>query len=155
MERPSEVTDYHGRLVSCSLEAEHCRAYWQHVAQVTTELNPEIAFAEYWFGARSLPRVQVLLANFRERFNRFPMAVPILHQWKSMDSLTRQLICHCFIKTRFEIQPPWMVSVRRRRTGETVARKARRFHRGLWFHAEDDDVEKHLRHGLRLYVIAG
>ncbi len=94
MERPSETPEYHARIMSCSLEVEHCRSYWQHVANSSAQINPEIPFGEYWFGARSLPRVQVLLTNLRARFDQFPEALQTLHQWNSMDALTRQLICH-------------------------------------------------------------
>jgi hypothetical protein len=54
----------------------------------------QIGFEEYWFGARSLPRVNLLIANFRERFDQFPPALSVLHRWPDMDSSTRRLICH-------------------------------------------------------------
>ncbi len=94
MERPSEATTYHTRLLKCSLEIEHCREYWQHVSDFADECTARDAFAEYWFGARSLPRVRLLVANFRDRFDRFPPALSVLHRWSSMDSGTRRLICH-------------------------------------------------------------
>jgi hypothetical protein len=94
MDRPSEATEYHTRLLKCSLEVEHCRAYWQHVEWAASGETAQIAFAEYWFGARSKPRVSLLLANLRERFDQFPPALAVLHRWNSMDAGTRRLICH-------------------------------------------------------------
>jgi len=94
MERPTEATAFHTRLLKCSLEIEHCRAYWQHVSGSADDETSRLAFAEYWFGARSLPRVGMLLANFRERFDRFAPALSVLHRWSSMDTGTRRLICH-------------------------------------------------------------
>jgi hypothetical protein len=53
MERPSETVEYHTRLLKCSLEIEHSRAYWQHVGNSASSDTAQIAFSEYWFGARS------------------------------------------------------------------------------------------------------
>jgi hypothetical protein len=36
----------------------------------------------------------LLLANLRERFDRFPPSQSVLHRWMSMDTSTRRLICH-------------------------------------------------------------
>lgn len=94
MERPPEATAYHTRLLKCSLEIEHCRAYWQHIEDSADENTAQVAFAEYWFGARSLPRVGLLIANFRDRFDQFPPSLSVLHRWTSMDTFTRRLICH-------------------------------------------------------------
>ena len=94
IERSSEATEYHTRLLKGSLEVEHCRAYWQHAEDAADEDTAQVAFAEYWFGARSQPRVKLLLASFRERFDQFPPSLFVLHRWKSMDSFTRRMICH-------------------------------------------------------------
>ncbi|ADG68901.1 conserved hypothetical protein [Planctopirus limnophila DSM 3776] len=94
MPRPSETTAFHTRLLKCSLEVEHCRAYWHRVAEAADDTITQIAFKEYWFGARSLPRVTRLINDFRHRFDQFPPAMSILHRWGTMDSSTRRLICH-------------------------------------------------------------
>lgn len=94
MQRPSETTAFHTRLLKCSLEVEHCRAYWLHVSEAADDNTTQVGFEHYWFGARSLPRVNLLVANFRERFDRFPPALSVLHRWPEMDSTTRRLVCH-------------------------------------------------------------
>ena len=90
----SERTEYHTRLQRCSLEVEHCRAYWRHAPAHARRDTDTQAFENYWFGARTLPRVRLLLCNFRERFDRFPPALTVLHRWTEMQAVTRRLICH-------------------------------------------------------------
>ncbi|HRE89367.1 MAG TPA: DUF1819 family protein, partial [Myxococcota bacterium] len=53
-----------------------------------------VAFEHYWFGAKSLPRVEVLLTNMRARFSAFPDALHVLHVWPEMPLESRRLICH-------------------------------------------------------------
>lgn len=91
--KPAEVTKPHTRILKCALEVEDARAYWQHTdgSRVATARQ---AFDEYWFGARSLARVEVLLANFRQRFDGFPPSLSVLHRWSVMSPDTRRLICH-------------------------------------------------------------
>jgi len=57
-------------------------------------VSSQKAFDEYWFGARSLARVKVLLTNFRARFYIIPEALSVLNRWQHMDPGTRRLICH-------------------------------------------------------------
>lgn len=90
--RPHEVTEVHTRLLKCALEVEDARAYWTHAAGSPRAAAP--AFDEYWFGARSLPRIEVLLANMRARFDAFPAALDALHRWPHMAPDTRTAICH-------------------------------------------------------------
>jgi hypothetical protein len=80
-------------LATCALEVEHSRAYWAHAAQPASATAQQ-AFDEYWFGARSLARVKVLLTNMRARFDAFPPALEVLHSWPHMSPLTRRVICH-------------------------------------------------------------
>lgn len=91
-ERAAEVTEIHTRLLRCSLEVEPARAYWRHAG--TDPITAERAFEQYWFGARSLPRVRVLLANMRARFDAYPSALAVLGRWTTMDLATRRAICH-------------------------------------------------------------
>jgi hypothetical protein len=88
-----EATEVTTRLLKCALEVEDSRAYWAN-ADGRPNANAEEAFANYWFGARSLSRIEVLLANMRARFNAFPNAVATLHQWRQMSPDTRRAICH-------------------------------------------------------------
>jgi hypothetical protein len=92
-QRPAETTQVHTRLLKCALEVEDARAFWQH-ADPDQPTEASQAFDEYWFGARSLPRVRVLLTNFRARFSAFPLSLEVLRGWTEMDTDVRQLICH-------------------------------------------------------------
>src|SRR5215831_1296777 len=92
-ERPREATQVHTRLLKCALEVEDSRAYWAH-ADRWASANTRRAFDEYWFGARSLSRIEVLLANMRARFDAFPPALEILHRWPHMAPDERRVICH-------------------------------------------------------------
>jgi len=92
-ERPAEVMQVHTRLLKCSLDLEESRAYWRHSAAPDL-VTPERAFTEYWFGARSLPRVALLLTNFRARFDAYPAALAVLQRWPDMDLATRRVVCH-------------------------------------------------------------
>ena len=88
-----EVTEVHTRLSRCALEVNDARAYWAH-ADETTVVTAQQAFDEYWFGARSMTRVKVLLINMRARFGAFPSALAALHRWPDMSPETRRTICH-------------------------------------------------------------
>lgn len=117
MERPSEATEYQTRLLRCSIEVEHSRSYWKHVQQAATEGTAEVAFNRYWFGARSMPRVELLLTNFRERFDAFPPALQVLHRWNSLDSVERRVICHWHLQLADRLYRKftgnWLVKQRR------------------------------------------
>ncbi len=90
---PTETREVHTRLLKCALEVEDARAYWSH-ASTESAPSAQRAFEEYWFGARSLSRIEVLLANMRARFAAFPPALTVLHRWQSMMPDTRRLVCH-------------------------------------------------------------
>lgn len=90
---PAECTQVHTRLLKCALEVEDARSYWAHAAP-GTPIAAKTAFADYWFGARSLARVEVLLTNFRARFDAFPDSGAVLHAWRDMTPDTRVLVCH-------------------------------------------------------------
>jgi hypothetical protein len=92
-ERLRETTQVHTRLLKCALEVEDSRAYWAH-ADGSQKVIVEQAFNEYWFGARSLSRIEVLLANMQARFDAFPPTLEVLHRWPAMSPETRRAICH-------------------------------------------------------------
>jgi hypothetical protein len=91
--RPREVHVRHTRLLRCALEIEDSRSYWQQADGTRTASAAE-AFEAYWFGARSLPRVEVLLANMHARYDAFPSALRALHGWRDMSPDARRVICH-------------------------------------------------------------
>ena len=92
-DRPSEQREVHTRIMKCALEVEEARAYWQHVTS-RTPAEAQVAFDEYWFGAKSMARVKVLLTNFRARYDAFPPSLDVLHHWHDMDPVTRAVIGH-------------------------------------------------------------
>jgi hypothetical protein len=92
-ERPREATQVHARLLKCALGVDDSRAYWAH-ADGSARVDVRRAFDEYWFGARSLSRIEVLVANMRARFDGFPSVIETLHRWPSMGPDTRRAICH-------------------------------------------------------------
>jgi hypothetical protein len=92
-QRPAEVVEIHTRIMKCALDIENSRAYWEH-AGGTEKVSASEAFGAYWFGARSLARVRMLLAHLKVRFDAYPSALQVLHGWTEMDPDARRLICH-------------------------------------------------------------
>lgn len=92
--RPAEVADIHTRLLKCALIVQESRAWWQHVDPDSSEHPAQRAFEEYWFGARSLGRIKVLIANLRARFDAFSAGLAVLRTWSDMDPESRTAICH-------------------------------------------------------------
>jgi hypothetical protein len=90
----AEATTLHTRLLRCALEIEESRAWWRRAPDDDGGPVARRAFEEYWFGAKSLPRVEVLIHNMRARFDAFPPARAVLHRWPDMDPDTRRVICH-------------------------------------------------------------
>ncbi len=92
--RPREETSVHTRILKCALEIDDTRAYWAHGARAERDRTPKTAFDEAWFGSRSMKRVEVLITNFRARFDAFPPSLPVLSAWKDMEPKTRGIVCH-------------------------------------------------------------
>ena len=93
-DRPSNGgREVHTRLLRCALEVEDSRGCWQRVPVDGKHAIAQRAFNEFWFGARSLARVDVLLANFRTRFDAYPKALRISGLDRHGPG-TRRLICH-------------------------------------------------------------
>lgn len=89
-----EATEIHSRLVKCPLVLEESRAYWQRTARTGGVPTSKEAFDQYWFGAKSLPWVKVLLLNLQSRFGAFPDSLQVLQGWTDMAPDTRVAICH-------------------------------------------------------------
>ncbi|WP_295586729.1 DUF1819 domain-containing protein [uncultured Lamprocystis sp.] len=89
-----ECSTLHTRLLKCTLEVEHSRAYWRHMADHSGPVAARTVHEQFWFGARSLERTGILLTNFRARYDAFPGALPALRSWDAMDPLARRLLCH-------------------------------------------------------------
>lgn len=94
-QRVEETSASHTQLLRVSLEVEHSRSYWQRADPArTVEQEAELAFREYWFGARSMARVRALVVIFRARFAPFPGVLEALRTWTSADRRSRTLVCH-------------------------------------------------------------
>ena len=50
-----ETREIHSRLMKCALAVEESRAYWQRALSGDDRPVAQIAFEDYWFGAKSLP----------------------------------------------------------------------------------------------------
>jgi hypothetical protein len=96
-EHPRETIEIHPRLLKCGLEVADTRAFWA-LAPTSTDVTAKRAFEEYWFGARSLARIDELLVNMRARFSAWPHALHVLHHWPHMSPDTRTLICHWHVQ---------------------------------------------------------
>jgi hypothetical protein len=93
-QRYPEANEIHSRLIKCPLAVEESRAYWERAAPGGSPPNAQQAFEEYWFGAKSLDWVKVLILNFQVRFAAYPETYRILQNWQSMPPETRTVICH-------------------------------------------------------------
>lgn len=90
-----EVTEVHTRILRVTLAEADCRAYWENV-DVSTDLatRAAVAFEQRWFGAKSMARVQTLVAALADRFDASPDVIGALKGWRSMGASTRVLVCH-------------------------------------------------------------
>lgn len=93
--RPAEATEVHTRILRLALGIEDSRRYWEHVdPSVPPTARGTPAFEQRWFGAKSLERVRYLIASFQVRYDAFPEALSALCRWRTMDTASRQVICH-------------------------------------------------------------
>jgi hypothetical protein len=93
-ERPAECVVIHNRLAKCELEVEQSRTYWQLLGHEQGPIDAQQLFESFVFGAKSLPRVKMLLANLRHRFDAYPSSLRVLADWPLMTAETRRAICH-------------------------------------------------------------
>lgn len=90
-----EERRFHTRLQKTTLAVAESRSYWERWSPgLQKDEMAARAFDERWFGARSAPRVRVLLESLRARFDAFPEAFAVLRRWKGIDSFSRTLVCH-------------------------------------------------------------
>ncbi len=90
---PAEASELSARLTKCGIEIDECRAWWAHADRSGSATTQQV-FDEYWFGAKSLARIEVLIRSLRLRFDAFPAALQTLHRWPHMTAETRRLVCH-------------------------------------------------------------
>ncbi|HPA50355.1 MAG TPA: DUF1819 family protein [Thermoanaerobaculia bacterium] len=90
-----EERRFHTRLQKTTLAVVEARAYWAKSSSgISKDEQARRAFEERWFGARSAVRVRVLLESLRARFDTFPEAFAVLRRWRTIDPVTRVLVCH-------------------------------------------------------------
>jgi hypothetical protein len=138
--RPREVTEVHTRILRVTLAEPECRAYWENVElSVEAPKRAAIAFEQRWFGAKSMARVQTLVAALSERFDPFPEALSVLHAWRGMNAATRVLVCHFHLQLTDPIYRAF--------TGEFLVQRRASGHARV----ERDQVERwiHETHGDR------
>lgn len=97
--RAAETDEGHSRLLKCALVIDESRAYWSHIDSKKRDAgdsrtDSQVAFEEYWFGARSEKWVKEIILNMRMRYAAFPTALSVLTRWSSMSPEIRQVICH-------------------------------------------------------------
>ena len=91
----TEAVRYHNRIQKLALGIEESRAYRRHVLPGEAPASQrERAFEERWFGAKTLARIRVLMADLRARYAAFPTALEVLKTWPGMEPETRRLVCH-------------------------------------------------------------
>lgn len=106
----AEVRSLHTRLMRVPLAIEESYSYWQNchpnvlnldvdrdrITNKTDIINQlaEIAFEKRWFGSKSMARTQLLLKEFSQRYDAYPVALLVLQQWQPRDLLTRRNLCH-------------------------------------------------------------
>ena len=135
----AEETATHTRILRLALGMHESRAYWAQVDPATpSPTRALLAFQQRWFGAKSLERVRLLLANFTARYDALPQALDVLRRWRDMDAHTRQVICHVHL----QISDP----IYRRFTGQFLVARRAQPHMSLtrdvvlrWFAAEYTD----------------
>ncbi len=89
-----ETTHVHTRLIRCGLEIDESSAFWAQYPPASAQGLAQLAFENYWFGAKSMARVKELITNMRARFSAFPQALAVLRKWPAMRPETRAVVCH-------------------------------------------------------------
>lgn len=94
-----EATSVHTRLLRVTLAEPECRAYWENVdLSVPLAQRAAVAFERRWFGAKSMARVQTLIATVADRFDAFPGSIALLRDWRALRSPARVLICNLHLQ---------------------------------------------------------
>jgi hypothetical protein len=98
-QRAQEAVDIHTRILRVTLAEPECRAYWENIdLAVPPAQRAEIAFEQRWFGAKSMARVQTLLAALADRFDAFPESLSVLCAWPELRAPARVLVCHVHLQ---------------------------------------------------------
>jgi hypothetical protein len=90
-----QADQVHTDLIRMTLMVDICQAYWEHRSpDIRSEERVTRAFADRWFGNRSMDWLGRLLGAMARRFDAFPAGLAALHIWRPSDPAVRQIICH-------------------------------------------------------------
>ena len=118
-----EAVDVHTRILRVTLAEPECRAYWENVdLTVPLAQRAAIAFEQRWFGAKSMARVQTLIATLADRFDRFPGSIAALRSWPELRAPARLLICNLHLQLTDPVYRAFTCDflVKRRASGHTT-----------------------------------
>jgi hypothetical protein len=121
--RAREAVDIHTRILRVTLAEPECRAYWENVdLAVPLAQRAAIAFEQRWFGAKSMARVQTLIATLADRFDAFPGSIAILRNWHTLRAPARLLICNLHLQLTDPVYRAFTCDylVKRRAAGHTT-----------------------------------
>lgn len=94
-----EITEVHTRILRVTLAEPECHAYWENVdLSMPIAERAATAFEKRWFGAKSMARVQTLIAALAARFDAFPESLAVLRDWPGIRAQARVLICHLHLQ---------------------------------------------------------
>ena len=121
--RARQAVDIHTRILRVTLAEPECRAYWENVdLAVPLAQRAAIAFEQRWFGAKSMARVQTLIATLADRFDAFPGSIAILRDWHALRSPARVLVCNLHLQLTDPVYRAFTCDylVKRRAAGHTT-----------------------------------
>ncbi len=122
-ERSREAVDVHTRILRVTLAEPECRAYWENVdLAVPAAQRAALAFEQRWFGAKSMARVQTLIAALADRFDPFPASLAVLRAWPELRAPARVLVCHLHLQLTDPVYRAFTGDflVKRRASGHTT-----------------------------------
>ncbi len=94
-QRPAEQRTWHNRLQKLALAVDDSREYWRNADPSARPEDENLrAFTERWFGAKTMARVRVLMADFRNRYAAYPQALEVLRHLRGAHPDTLRMICH-------------------------------------------------------------
>ncbi|MEP7119434.1 MAG: DUF1819 domain-containing protein [Byssovorax sp.] len=113
----------HTRILRVTLAEPECHAYWENVdLAVPLAQRAAMAFEQRWFGAKSMARVQTLIAALADRFDAFPESLALLRAWPELRAPARVLICHLHLQLTDPVYRAFTGDflVKRRASGHTT-----------------------------------
>lgn len=122
-QKSREITDVHTRILRVTLAEPECHAYWENVdLAMPLATRATVAFENRWFGAKSMARVQTLIAALAARFDAYPESLAALRAWPELRAAARTFICHLHLQLTDPVYRAFTGDflVKRRATGYTT-----------------------------------